>query len=171
MSTTCKTPSPLPTRRNRLKIGLVALGLATSASLLGPLAPVAAESSDGRAQSQISDHQISDQQVGSVALGTLAKMPRPRPPAPFPGPGDLVPNNCGIVPDVIGMTQEEAIATIEAASPLFWAYVDFGWVPEGQAEIGTVFFQSQAPKSLLFDCGEKSAAGMITITVVAGYIP
>ena len=153
--------------KSPVRLAGLAAGLTAAASLLAPVSPVEAASPDGLAVSTVADDGAKTstaKAARSLSSETFRRMPV--------APSDkLVPPNCGIVPDVVGMTIEKAIATIEAASPLFWVHLDYGYVPEGQAEIGTIFAQSKAPGSLLFDCDGQSTESGIFITAVFGYVP
>lgn len=157
----------VPKMKRRVRLGGLAAGLTAAASLLAPVSPVEAAGPDGLATSTIADDGATTP-TAKAASSRTGETHRRMPAAPS---DKLVPPNCGIVPDVVGMTIEKAIATIEAASPLFWVHLDYGFVPEGQAEIGTIFAQSQAPGTLLFDCDGQSTESGIFITAVLNYAP
>lgn len=156
-----------PKMKSRVRLAGLAAALTAAASLLAPVSPVEAASPDAVKTSAVADDGAETPTL-RAATSLRSETHRRVPVAPS---DKLVPPNCGIVPDVVGMTIEQAIATIEAASPLFWVHLDYGLVPEGQAEIGTIFAQSQAPGTLLFDCDGQSTESGIFITAVLDYTP
>ncbi len=75
---------------------------------------------------------------------------------------------CFVVPNVIGMPQEQARSTLEQASPYIYVLVDHGFTPRpAGGDIGAVFFQSLPGGTKVTACDYTS----VGITVRAGYVP